>query len=201
MQLIPGSRRNQIHSNRIVLAFHFGHIVRKNPQSDYGQLLGRGSNLHFEQQIRLDNKKNRYRIEKSFATDGRVIVSERKVNTEGGQTNRICLSTLRQLLKRSWEVPEARNQMKHAFVNAQSNAMFSLQACVALCIHNRHLTGRRVHGANMYDTRQDGSKRSRQEQTNTRGDKRVPLCEHQCAVRSSCTLEASKSADSKGQLY
>lgn len=46
--------------------------------------------------------------------------------------------------------------------------MFSLEACVASCIYNRHLTVTRVLGANTQDTRQDGSKRSRQEQTNTR---------------------------------
>lgn len=118
----------------------------------------------------MDNKKNRYRIEKSFATAGRAIVRERKVNTEGGQTNRICLCTLRQLLRSSWEVSEAHNEMKHAFINAQSNATFSPEACVASCIYNRHLTVTRVLGANIHDTRQDGSKRSRQEQTNTRGE-------------------------------
>lgn len=115
----------------------------------------------------MDNKKNRYYIEKSFATEGRVIVRERKVNTEGGKANRICLSTLRQLFRSSWEVSEAHNGMKRAFINAQSNAMSSPEACVASCIHNRHLTVTRVLGANIHDTRQDRSKRSRQAQTNT----------------------------------
>lgn len=106
----------------------------------------------------MDNIKNRHHIEKSFATEWRVIVRERKVNTEGGQTNRICLSTLRKLFRKSWEVSEAHNEMKHAFINAQSNAVFSLEACVALCIHNTHLTVTRVLGANIHDIRQDGSK-------------------------------------------
>lgn len=95
---------------------------------------------------------------------------EEKVNTEGGTTNRICLSTLRQLFRSSWEVSEAHNEMKHAFINAHSNVMFSLEACVASCIHNRHLTVTRVLGANIHDTRQDGWKRSRDKQTNTWGE-------------------------------
>lgn len=115
-----------------------------------------------------------YRIEKSFATEGRVIVRERKVNTKGGQAKRICLSTLQQLFRSSWEVSESYNEMKRAFINTQSNAGFSLEARVALCIHNRHLTGTRVLGSNVHDTRQDGSKRSRQEQTNE-GRQKSPI--------------------------
>lgn len=63
--------------------------------------------------------------------------------------------------------------MKHAFINTQSNAISNCNLAwrpASLREHTTDTTVKRVLGANVHDTRRDGSKRSRREQTDAGGE-------------------------------
>lgn len=69
-------------------------------------------------------------------------------------------------------VSEARDEMKQAFINTQSNAISTCDLArrpVLLRVHASDTPVKRELRSNVRDTRRDGSKRSGGEQTNTRG--------------------------------
>lgn len=139
--LFQPPRSNRIHSNPIALAFHFGDIVRGNTLNlIMPNCLGRGA-------IYILSSKSDWIIRKTeneAATERRVIVRERKVNTEGGQTNRICLGTSWQLFRSSRVVSEAHDEMKHAFINTQSNTISNRNLAWRPSLLRVHTTDARV---------------------------------------------------------
>lgn len=83
-------------------------------------------------------------------------------------------------------VSEARDEMKRAFINTQSNTISNRDLAwrpALLRVHATDTTVKRVLGANVHDTGRDGSKRSsRGANKLARRDQRVRLCVHWCAA-------------------
>lgn len=99
------------------------------------------------------------------------------MHIEGGETNRICLRTSQQLLRGSPVVSkevQLHDEMKHAFINTESNIMFSPKACVeSHCLMYTHQTLYCITCilcTHVRYTTQDRSKLHCEEHTNTRGD-------------------------------